>query len=71
MGRKAKEEEILGHRKQTAGQGAERVVFPECLQRYCGDGMGNSRRQTVVAAACKDWRGEMQILLDARCRRGH
>lgn len=52
----------------AVGQGAELVVFPECLQRYCGDGVGNSRRQTVGDAACRDWRGEMRILREAAMR---
>jgi len=53
----------------AAGQGAELVVFPECLQRYCGDGVGNLHRQTIEATACKDWRREMGILLEAAMRR--
>lgn len=54
----------------AAGQGAELVVFPECLQRYCGDGVGNQRRQSVAEAACKNWYEEMRILREAamRCR---
>jgi predicted amidohydrolase len=31
----------------AAGQGAELVVFPECLNRFCGDGAANPHLQTA------------------------
>lgn len=52
----------------AAAQGAELVVLPECLNRYCGDGMRNLLLQTPDQYAFDDWTVEVSPLIAAACR---
>ncbi len=49
----------------AARQGAELVVLPEMINRFCGDGDGNPRALPIRQCALRDWRRETEIVLEA------
>lgn len=63
-------QEALVWIRLAARQGAELVVLPECLNRYCGDGAGHPKLTTPDAMAFEDWRKSTSLLIEAARQHG-
>jgi predicted amidohydrolase len=49
----------------AAGAGADMVVFPETINRYCGDGPNNPLRQPCDEIALDHWQRDCAVLIES------